>query len=364
VIDHARRRLLAGAGACSVLAALPLAASEDLAPRKRGSASVSVREYGARGNGRTDDTDAFQAAIDSLPAAGGTIRVSGGRYMIDPLRSIRLGDHMHLELDQDAQLIAIPNDAERAYVISVLGKRDVEISGGRIVGERDKHLGTTGEWGHGIMVRGAQGVTLRSLHISRCWGDGISIGGISGKGGADSIPSRDVVVAHVTCDGNRRQGLTVGRSRQVRVIRSSFINTGGTKPAAGIDVEPDAGDIARGISIAHCLMADNEGPGLQLYHRSSDVTVRRCTIRGNRGDGIYVTGAEDSVIADNTISGNRLRGLSVRGRSRGLLVSGNRFVGNSTRRKPAADAARSRERHLHVADTAQAIDIAADNTFG
>ena len=51
------------------------------------------------------------------------------------------------------------------------------LSGGRIIGDRDNHLGTTGEWGHGIMIRGSSRVTVRDIHISRCWGDGVSIGG-------------------------------------------------------------------------------------------------------------------------------------------------------------------------------------------
>ena len=40
-------------------------------------------------------------------------------------------------------------------MLTVQGVSDVEISGGRIIGERDAHLGTTGEWGHGVMIRGA-----------------------------------------------------------------------------------------------------------------------------------------------------------------------------------------------------------------
>lgn len=206
----------------ALLPALPCLAGAKAAaspPRRRGEVVIDVSRLGAAGAGRDDETSALQAAIDALPEAGGTVRVPAGRYLVNPLRSLRLRDRMHLQLDPDAWLIAIPNAAPRAYVLNLHGVEDVEVSGGHIYGERDRHRAQSGEWGHGIMLRGAQRVTLRDLDIQRCWGDGISIGGISG---ARPQPSRDVLISDVVCHRNRRQGLTIGRSRQVRVLRSSF----------------------------------------------------------------------------------------------------------------------------------------------
>ena len=112
-----------------------------------------------------------------LPEDGGTVAVPAGSYVIDPTRRVVLRSRMHLDLAPDARLLAKPNAAERAYVLEGARVSDVEISGGRIQGDRDGHLGDSGEWGHGVALYGARRVTVRDIQVSGCWGDGIAIGG-------------------------------------------------------------------------------------------------------------------------------------------------------------------------------------------
>lgn len=352
----ARRRLLGGlvklSAAGLVFGALPFLAHAAVpGPRARGSAKIDVREHGAGGDGKKDDTAAFQAAIDALPAGGGTVLVPAGSYLIDPTRNVKLRSRMHLSLAAGARLVAKANAAPRAYVLLAQQVEDVEISGGSIVGDRDSHRGTAGEWGHGIRIRGCSRVTVRDIRISRCWGDGISAGGIMLKG-QPSRPGRDLLVANVVCSGNRRQGLTLGSYRGVRVRNCEFSGTGGTPPAAGIDIEPDT-DIASGIVIEECLVRDNRGPGIQLYKRAADVTISKCTIERNRGDGVLVLTAADCVFAENIIRNNRLAGITLRGGSRNIRITGNRLSGNLQGGK----------RQVRSAADSVGISVEADNRF-
>ncbi|HQK92848.1 MAG TPA: glycosyl hydrolase family 28-related protein [Armatimonadota bacterium] len=57
--------------------------------------SVSVRDYGAVGDGTTDDTAAFTAAMAALGTAGGVVHVPAGRYLI--ATHIDIPDHVTLE---------------------------------------------------------------------------------------------------------------------------------------------------------------------------------------------------------------------------------------------------------------------------
>jgi len=70
-------------------------------------ACLSVRDFGAAGDGVTDDTAAIQAAVDVCPA-GGRVRVGRGTYLTGP---IQLKSHMTLELTDGAVLLGDPEES-------------------------------------------------------------------------------------------------------------------------------------------------------------------------------------------------------------------------------------------------------------
>jgi polygalacturonase len=67
-------------------------------------ASLDVRAYGAKGDGKTLDTDAINKAITAAQrAGGGTVRFGAGTYLST---SIRLQSHVGLFLDHGATILA------------------------------------------------------------------------------------------------------------------------------------------------------------------------------------------------------------------------------------------------------------------
>ena len=68
---------------------------------KKETACVSVKDFGAVGDGKTDDTDAIQSAIHYCPP-GGRVTVPAGTYYVRPLV---LKSHLTLELKKDAHLL-------------------------------------------------------------------------------------------------------------------------------------------------------------------------------------------------------------------------------------------------------------------
>jgi polygalacturonase len=328
--DFLKKSSMVAASVALGTTALPALAAYIAPTRTRGATVLDVRNFGAIGDGVHNDTAAIQAAINALPADGGTVYVPGGTYLVDAVRNLRLRSQMHFQLAPDAKLAAIPNSVDRSYVLNVYKINDVEISGGQIVGERDQHMGTTGEWGHAIMVRGSKRVTVRDIHLSRCWGDGLSIGGAAATTG--TIPSEDVAVTNIVSTGNRRQAVTIGRSRGVKIYDSELSYTSGIKPGCGIDIEPDPDSTSStsGVRIENCWIHHNAGNGIQVYKTVLNVVIKACTIEHNQGYGALLLNADSGYVVSNKFLHNRLYGVSARTASHGYQISGNTFRNNKT----------------------------------
>jgi hypothetical protein len=107
---------------------------------------LSVRDFGARGDGRSDDTRAFQAALDRLDG-GGVVRVPAGRYSVDQVAVRRRG--IRVALDPGAVLVKRGSAGAQSRGIFVLdGLHDArfELAGGAIDlnGEGPRAIGSRG----------------------------------------------------------------------------------------------------------------------------------------------------------------------------------------------------------------------------
>jgi polygalacturonase len=76
----------------------------------QGAGQFDVRDFGAKGDGQTKDTAAFQKALDACASAGGgTVAVSSGVYIIG---SVTLGPNTTLRLESRANLVGSPDIAD------------------------------------------------------------------------------------------------------------------------------------------------------------------------------------------------------------------------------------------------------------
>ena len=106
-----------------------------------------VRAYGARGDGITKDTKAIQAAIDDCVAGGGgTVRLSGGRFVIAP---IELKSNLEFDVEKDAVLLGSADRADYRQtvrmrqqtvepLIELANATNVTIKGGGVIDGQGK----------------------------------------------------------------------------------------------------------------------------------------------------------------------------------------------------------------------------------
>ena len=262
--------------------------------------TINAKDKGAKGDGKTDDTAAIQAAIDTAAATkNSTILVPPGTYMVnaDHKKSLRLKSDMILRLAPGATIKAIPNSHTHYAVLFIRDASNVWVTGGTFYGERDSHKGKEGQWGHGIFIGGGNQhtdhVTLIGVMAKKMWGDGFYV-----------EKAKNVRFCSVVADANRRQGLSIADADGVLVLRSVFKNTRGTKPMAGIDLEPwKNAQAIRNIRILDSKFINNAGGGIIASAHTAQVA--NVEMRGNVFEGnmpIRLINAQGNAAA---VCGNR-----------------------------------------------------------
>lgn len=187
------------------------------------------------------------------------VTVPAGNYKINADKSIVLRDNVNLTLSPKTTLTVIPSKNGNYQAFKIHNVKNVKISGGTIIGDKYNHLGNTGEWGMGIEIKDSQNISVSNMSIDKMWGDAIYIG-TNGKNSTYSIN-----LLNIKMNDNRRQGISV-ISVDTLIAKDIFVsNTSGTKPASGIDIEPNDGSmLVKNIQFENIMTSGNEGAGIQI----------------------------------------------------------------------------------------------------
>lgn len=239
---------------------------------------VNVRAKGAKGDGQTDDTAAIQKAINEVGGTGGTVYVPNGIYMVRGTGKNRLmlRSKMVFKMADHATLRVIPTSFDHYSALRIHRVSDVAVVGGTLEGERAQHKNQKGQWGMGIFIgRDTKRVTIVGVTAKDMWGDGFYI-----------TRATDVALCSVVAAHNRRQGLSIITANRVLVINSVFRDTRGTRPSAGIDIEPDRPDqLVANIRIERSKFIDNAGYGVNIAGkrgRVANVQILNNVFEGGR----------------------------------------------------------------------------------
>lgn len=256
---------------------------------------IDVTTFGANGLDETEDTLQIQEAINSQTRNEETsVYFPKGRYLIDATQSIKLNDNTTLEFEKGTVLQALPNKEENYEIIRVHDVENISIKGEvEIIGERDKHIGKSGEWGMGISIRGASNVKVEDVSISNCWGDGIYLGSTTKQN-----YNHNIRISNVKIDGNRRQGISIISAKNLEIKNARITNTNGTPPEGGIDIEPNNNtEYLENVKILNLYTEKNKGSGLYVSLGKLKGSVKPINIFVNNinniKDGIKVTGEKD-----------------------------------------------------------------------
>lgn len=283
---------------------------------------VNVKDYGAVGDGATDDTAAMQAALDSIGTAGGTVVVPPGTYLISASLQVRK-DNTTFDIGNatikgpvagtlTGELLAVCDRTDVTKVVSNVTVRGgvfqpqnaadngpAIVSGSRVVFDNIRVNLASGL--RGIVVQVDTTFTdptpIRDVVITNChvYGGGTNALNIE-SAGADNLINNVAVSNCVFKDATTLIRISGGGVSQ-RIYRLSLSNIIGVAGAQS----------TTGLFIARCSQVAVDGLMLKGIRGGASNGIDAQALRSARLSNIYVqsmTTAALSAISFDDLSGN------------------------------------------------------------
>lgn len=309
------------------MGAAATAVSVVLAPAALAQLSFTPERFGAKGDGRTDDSQAFARLSDAVNAAGGgTILLRRTTYIVGTQSRTPDGRPAEARLmlftNCSLPLVIRGNGATlrcaagqrygmfqpdgspvpeivrkgvdgmaRPYAAMIEARfctgglliQDIELDGnsGSLVlggrrGDKGWQIGCAG-----VVLRNNSGPErMVNVHAHHQPHDGFYVDG-------PREPTPGVVrhFVNLKADANGRQGMSLVGGRDYRIEKSSFTRTGrgavASAPRAGLDIEAERKKQIRNLTFIGCRFADNAGCGMVADSGdSADVSFIDCVFIG------------------------------------------------------------------------------------
>lgn len=189
--------------------------------------NINVKQFGAKGDGVTDDTTQIQNAINKC----NILNFDNSVYLTTGLNL----KSNSIIIFNDTSLKMKPNNLSAYGVLKINNIENINIYGFvKLIGDYLEHTGETGEFGHALSIIGSSNVNIENLQCSYGWGDGCYIGP------TDDLLNNpiNIIINNLVCHHNRRNGISITSGSKIIINNLLTYNNGGTSPNGGFDIEP------------------------------------------------------------------------------------------------------------------------------
>ncbi len=286
----------------------------------KGGPKVDVRAYGAKGDGKTDNTAAIQAAEDSLPDQGGTLYFPSGTF----LGHVTLKSNVHVEgAGINATILKLPNGANTDVIASkdfasLTGNTTNRDGVNRVTLDDITIDGNAGNntAGYGVRKYGGQW-NVHDVVIKNCAQDGVYSEWGSYGGAPLVADSMEDHWTNIMLTVNSGSGMTWNGPHDS--VLDNFIVS--SNSGNGINFENASGGVANGTQLKNSHIWGNSSTGYGLWIKTS-INLDNDIVEGATGTGgigIYVDSG-GAILAN---------GLQVYACETGVYISGVSPGGNN-----------------------------------
>lgn len=264
-------------------------------------ASIIVTAFGAKGDGKTDSSAAFQKAIDSL-TAGGEILVPAGIYVI---KNVVIKSNIKLFGEGSASVLKLPANGKVWDMVLITGgnvlAENVVISDLTIDGSADK-IGLKDVQMHGIDVQGgSKNLTITRVYLQNMCGDGIR----TTDDGKLKIVPQYLSFDHCTFNTIGRQDIAVVHGYDVTI--TNCVGTG------TLDIEPEK-PLMKRVTASGCTFYQMQAAS-KNNNELAEITVKNSkfqeallwSLRGMLVANCEITHLRISNATDVTVLNNKFR---------------------------------------------------------
>ena len=279
-----RRSLLQALAATPVVAALAPTSSRAASVAPQQANTYQVKDFGAKGDGKTLDTHAIQAAIDAAARTQGTVIFDGGVYLSG---SLFLKNGVTFRVDQGVRLQGSQNIDDYPLLPTRVAGIEMTWPAALLNVYKEKNVKLTGD---GI-IDGNGKVFWDSYWKLRRQYDPKGI-----RWAADYDCRRPRLIQFFEAQDVRLETLSLYRSGfwTVHICYSQDVtvsgviirnNEGGRGPSTdGIDIDSSRKVLVENCDItcnddALCMKAGRDSDGLRVSRPTEDVVIRDCIVR-------------------------------------------------------------------------------------
>lgn len=277
---------------------------------------IDVRDFGAKGDGTTDDTDEIIAAMTALPN-GGTVFFPRGTYLISQCLLVPYSN-IHLRGERGAVIKLADSTVgtlTHGSMISFFQKRDITVEGLEINGNKANN-DINDNYGNGINCYDSQRVRILNCYIHDCPRDGITVSDYS-RISAGALGNLEVhVIGNLVTDCGAASQTTGGEG--ILVVEGDGVivtnNICRRNKYRGIEIEvPTTGGTYKGLTNIVCsgnICTDNSVTGIGI-NGASKLTVGPNICEGNADYGMRINSSVQITNAEVSISIGRIYGSTV-----------------------------------------------------